>query len=287
MRWSIARRPWRAGRAIRRARRSSEDWSGTSIRRWRSAASSRAARSVRAEMRGVLVVACLLPTAAPGAPTMLNQTPTTDLVPVKQVSLQLQNGNTEVSGRSSVFHQPELVPQSEFGLPGNIEAGLDVAPSDPPQDYRPVMNLKWNPVREDYRIPALAVGATQLGVGFDPNYFLVLSKTLNYREIEYQKFRAHHRNIKLRGIRLHAGLLRTSNAWRALVGTDIQLQDHFVVYADWISGRANAVSLGGVIVINRHDSVQASMLRGNDEDQPSGVLVAVTHTFDLTHPWEW
>ena len=60
-----------------------------------------------------------------------------------------------------------------------------------------------------------------------------------------------------------------------------------MVYADWISGHGNAVSLGGVVVINRHDSVQASMLRGNDEDRPSGVLVAVTHTFDLADPWEW
>jgi len=238
-------------------------------------------------MRGVLVLACLLPTAAHAAPTMLNQIPTTDLVPVKQVSLQLQNGNTEVSGRSSVFHQPELVPQSEFGLPGNIEAGLDVAPLDPPQDYRPVMNVKWSPVREDYRIPALAVGATQLGVGFTPNYFLALSKTLNYQQIQYQKFRAHHRNIKLRGFRLHAGILRTANAWRALVGTDAEVNDHFVVYADWISGARNAVAVGGVLVIDRQNSVQASLLRGNTEDRLSGVLVGLTHTFDLAHPFAW
>ena len=138
-------------------------------------------------MRRVLVLACLMPTAARAAPSMLNQIPITDLVPVGQVSLQLQNGNTEVSGRSSVFHQPQLVPQSEFGLPGNIEAGLDVAPSDPPHDYRPEMNVKWNPVREDYHIPAVALGAMQLGVGFTPNYFLVLSKTLNYQQIQYQK----------------------------------------------------------------------------------------------------
>src|SRR3989454_10148398 len=287
MRWSIARRPWRAGRAIRRARRSSEDWSGTSIRRWRSSASRRAGRAVRAEMRGVLVLACLLPTAAHAAPTMLNQIPTTDLVPVKQVSLQLQNGNTEVSGRPSVFHQPQLVPQSEFGLPWNFEAGLDLAPSNPPHDYRPMLNVKWNGVREDYRIPAVAVGATQLGVGFVPNYFLVLSKTLNYQQIQYQKFRAHHRNIKLRGIRLHAGLLRTGNAWRALTGTDIEVNDHFVVYADWISGAQSAVSLGGVLVIDRQNSVQVSLLHGNTADRVSGVLVGLTHTFDLAHPFEW
>src|SRR2546428_14169458 len=105
------------------------------------------------------------------------------------------------------------------------------------------MNVKWSPVREDYRIPALAVGAMQLGVGFSPNYFLVLSKTLNYQQIQYQKFRAHHRNIKLRGIRVHAGMLRATNAWRALVGTDIEVNDHFVVYADWISGTSNAGSV--------------------------------------------
>src|SRR5256712_10270476 len=289
MRCSIARRPWRAGRAIRRARRSSGDWSGTSIGRWRSSASSRAARSVRmaTDMRGVLVLACLLPTAAHAAPTMLNQIPTTDLVPVKQVSLQLQNGNTEVSGRSSLFHQPELVPQSEFGLPWNLEAGLDVAPSDPPHDYRPILNLKWRPLREDYRVPAVALGAMQLGVGFTPSYFLVLSKTLNYQQIQYQKFRAHHRNIKLRGIRLHAGMLRTPNAWQALVGTDAEVTDHFVVYADWISGARSAVSLGGVLVIDRQNSVQASLLRGNTADRVSGVLVGLTHTFDLTHPLAW
>src|SRR5438309_2088910 len=247
---------WSTGSSRPGTRHGASHSSRSSTGRWNSSVSSPAARSVTAttEMRRVLVLASLLPTAAWAAPTGLNQIPTTDLVPVGQVTLQLQNGNTEVSGRSSVFHQPELVPQSEFGLPGNIEAGLDVAPSDPPQDYRPVMNVKWSPVREDYRIPALAVGAMQLGVGFTPSYFLVLSKTLNYQQIQYQKFRAHHRNIKLRGIRIHAGIQRTSNDWRALVGTDIELGDHFVFYGDWISGAQRAVALGGVLIINRQAS---------------------------------
>src|SRR2546428_14158645 len=149
------------------------------------------------------------------------------------------------------------------------------------------MNVKWSPVREDYRIPALARGAMQLGVGSTPSYFLVLTKTLNSQQIQYQKFRAHHRNIKLRGIRLHTGLLRTGNAWRALVGTDVEVNDHFVIYADWISGARNAVSIGGVLVIDRQNSVQASLLRGNGEDRLSGVLIGITHTFDLAHPLAW
>jgi hypothetical protein len=238
-------------------------------------------------MGRLLALAILLPLVAQAAPTQLNQIPTTDLVPFKQLSLQLQNGNTGVSGGSSVFHQPQLVPQSEFGLPWRMEAGLDVAPSHPPHDYRPLLNLKWSPVQEGYRIPAAAIGVSQLGVGFTPSYFLAFSKTLNYEQIQYQKFRAHHRNIKLRGIRLHAGILGVGNVWTALVGTDIEVNDHFIIYSDWISGARNAVSLGGVLVFNQHTSIQAALLRGNDQDRLSGVLVGITHTFDVTRPFEW
>ena len=130
---------------------------------------------------------------------------------------------------------------------------------------------------------------TQVGPGFTPNYYAVLSKTLNYDEIAYQKFRAHHRNIKLRGIRLVAGAQVTSrDAWRALVGTDIEVNDHFVVVADWISGARNSVSLGGVLVINQHDSVTLALLHGNDQVRlMTGVLLQLTHTFDVTDPFAW
>ena len=86
-------------------------------------------------------------------------------------------------------------------------------------------------------------------------------------------------NTQLRGIRAHAGILRTVNAWRALVGTDIEVSDHFVVYADWTSGGRNSVSLGGVLVIDRENSIVAAALRGNHEDRVSGILVQFTHTF--------
>jgi hypothetical protein len=235
----------------------------------------------------VLTLLVLLPATAGAAPTGLNQIPTTDLVPFGQLSLELQNYNTEVSGSDSIAHHPEPSPQSEFGLPWSMEAGLDVAPSNPPHDYRPILNLKWTGLHEDYYAPAAAVGVSQVGAGFSPNYYLVLSKTLNFEQIQYQKFRAHHRNIKLRGIRLHTGILYTGYAWRALVGTDIEVSDYFVIYADWISGTANSVSLGGVLVINTHDSVQAALLRGNDQDRLSGVIFALTHTFDLNDPLQW
>jgi hypothetical protein len=239
------------------------------------------------DLARALLLVGLLPVLAQAAPTGLNQIPTPDLVPWQQLTLQTQNGNTEVSGDASVWRQPQVQGQSQFGLPWNMEAGLDVASSNSQQDYRPELNLKWVPVQEDYRIPAVAIGVFQLGVGFTPGYYLVASKTLNYAQIAYQKFRAHHRNIKLRGIRLVAGVQGTGNAWRAIVGSDVEVSDHFIVEADWISGAQNSVSLGGVLVINQHDSVTAALLRGNDQNRLSGVLLQLTHTFDVTSPFEW
>jgi hypothetical protein len=238
-------------------------------------------------MRIALLLVVLGPVAAQAAATGLNQIPTTDLVPQGQVLLQLQNGNTEVRGDASVFHQPQLTPQSQVGLPWNAEAGIDVAPSDPPHDYRPVTNLKWKPLDEDYRVPAFALGVSGLGPGFTPSYYATLSKTLNYDAIQYQKFRAHHRNIKLRGIRLHAGVMGSNNVWHAMIGTDIEVSDYFVFYADWLSGASNSVSLGGVLVFGAHDSIQAALLRENDRDRLTGLILAITHTFDLDHPLEW
>ncbi len=244
-------------------------------------------KTTRTDLARALFLVAVAPVLARASPTGLIQIPTPDLVPFKQLTLQLQNGNTEVSGDASVWHQPQVEPQTQFGLPWHAEAGLDVAPINARQDYRPELNLKWVPIQEDYWIPATAVGATQLGVGFTPSYYLVASKTLNYAQIAYQKFRAHHRNIKLRGVRVVAGIQETGNAWRALVGTDIEVSDHFIVEADWISGAQNSVSLGGVLVINQHDSITAALLRANDQDRLSGVLLQLTHTFDVTSPFEW
>jgi hypothetical protein len=231
-------------------------------------------------MRVAALAVLLWAGAAAAAPTGLNVIPTADLIPWHQFTLQLQNGNPDVDGDHPVYRAPQPVLQLQGGLPYHLEAGLDVLPANPPSDdYRPALNVKWKAIEEGYRVPAIAVGAAQLGVGFDPVYYAVASRTLDFQEVQYQKFRAHHRNIKLRGIRAHLGIMKTVNAWRALVGTDIEITDHFVFYADWMSGRSDSVSLGGVFVIDHDDSVQASLLRANDEDRLTGVLVAYTHTF--------
>ena len=237
-------------------------------------------------VRALLVVG-LLPLAARAAPTGLNQIPTPDLVPWKQLTLQLTNNNTNVTPNLPLWRAPQVEGQSQFGLPWNMEAGLDVAPYNVQQDYRPVLNIKWVPINEDYYVPATAIGVTQLGLGFTPGYYLVASKTVNYSEIAYQKFRAHHRNIKLRGFRVVAGIQGSGNAWQALVGSDYEVSDHFIVEADWISGAKNSVSLGGVLVINQHDSVTLALLRQNDMNRLSGVVLQLTHTFDVTDPLAW
>jgi hypothetical protein len=237
-------------------------------------------------VRALLVVG-LLPLAARAAPTGLNQIPTPDLVPWKQLTLQLANGNTDVTGSAPVWRVPQVEGQTQFGLPWSMEAGLDVAPHNAQLDYRPELNIKWVPINEDYYVPAIAIGVTQLGVGFTPGYYLVASKTLNYEQIAYQKFRAHHRNIKLRGFRVVAGIQGSGNAWQALVGSDYEVSDHFIVEADWISGAKNSVSLGGVLVINQHDSVTLALLRQNDMNRLSGVILQLTHTFDVTDPFTW
>jgi hypothetical protein len=235
--------------------------------------------AARRRTRAALALSFLAGTAW-AAPTGLNVIPTADLIPWHQLTLQIQNGNPDVNGDHPVYRAPQPVLQLQCGLPEHLEAGLDVLPANPPaDDYRPALNVKWTPIAEGYRVPAIAVGAAQLGVGFDPTYYAVASRTLNFEQVQYQKFRAHHRNIKLRGIRAHLGIMKTVNAWRALVGTDVEISDRFVLYADWISGRSDSVSVGGVFVIDHDDSVQASLLRANDEDRLTGVLVAYTHTF--------
>jgi len=229
--------------------------------------------------RGLILIGILGRSAWAG-PTGLTQIPTADLVPYHQLNAVLQNGNTDIRGDDSLVHEPEPEPQAEAGLPWNAEGGLDLAPEDGPEDYRPIVNVKWRALDEGYRWPAVALGAEQLGVGFEPTTFLVVTRTLNYQQVQYQKFRAHHRNIKLRGFRVHAGTMETSNVWRGFVGTDLELSDHFVFYGDWISGARNSVSLGGVLVIDRANSITAAALRANDSDRVTGVVVMLTHTFD-------
>ena len=226
------------------------------------------------------VVLALATTPALAGPTGLTFVPTTDLVPFHQLNAVIQNANTTLDGKDAFFHDFQPDPQLEVGLPWRIEGGVDVLPANPPNDYRPAFNLKWRPLEESYYVPALALGVSQLGPGFPPAGFVIADKTLNYDEIQYQKFRAHHRNIRLHGIRGHVGFMQAGQFSRAMLGVDVEVSEHFVVWADWISGAPNALSLAGVVVIDPQNSFFVALLRQNDENRLSGVLFNVTHTFD-------
>src|SRR5262249_275247 len=158
-------------------------------------------------MRLLATLVTFLAVPAWGAPTGLNGIPTTDLIPLRQLSLALQNANPELRGSESMFHEPRPSPQLELGLPWNLEGGLDLVPADGPEDYRPQLNLKWKVLPEGYRWPAVAVGAQQLGPEFAPNYFLVLSRTLNYRQGARQKVPAPPPNPQPPCTPLHTRLL--------------------------------------------------------------------------------
>lgn len=229
--------------------------------------------------RAIRLLLCLASGAAWGAPTALNTVPTADLVPLHQFTFSLQNGNTSVEASPTLIQQPRPLFQFQFGLSPALEGGVDVLPAHPPRDYRPQFNLKWRMLTEDYSRPALGIGAAQVGAGFQPAYYLVASRTLNYRQIQYQIFRAHHRNIKLRGRRVHAGLTHSQGHTFPMLGTDWELSDQFVLYSDWISGAENAVSLGGVFVISSENSIQACVLYGNHEQRLNGLLINYSRTF--------
>jgi hypothetical protein len=222
----------------------------------------------------------LVPAGARAGPTGLTFIPTTELVPFHQVNGIIQNGNTAIDGSDAFFHDFQPDTQIEAGLPFNVEGGVDVQPANPPNDYRPNFNLKWRPLEESQWIPAGALGVASLGPGFRPTGFLVLDKTLNYDAIQYQKFRAHHRNIRLHGIQVHAGFAQVGQFSRAMLGIDVELSDHFLVWADWISGASNDLSLAGCVVFDAKNSLWVALLRQNDEDRLSGVAFNFTHTFD-------
>jgi hypothetical protein len=225
-----------------------------------------------------VLLLCSISAAARAAPTALNLIPTADLVPFHQITLSLQNGNTSLQDSPTLFHQPQFLPQLQFGLGPTVEGGIDAIPAHPPRDYQPQFNLKWKPLAEDYNRPAVGIGVAQVGPGFSPSYYLVAGRTLNYQQIQYQKFRAHHRNIKLRGRRVHVGITHGQGRTFPMLGTDWEISDRFVLYSDWISGMQNAISLGGVFIINADNSIQAALLYGNHQQRINGLLINYSRT---------
>jgi hypothetical protein len=238
-----------------------------------------------ARFRGILVIALTAAAgaAAGGAPTGLNVIPTTDLVPYHSMILQLQNGNT--SFRTPAFYDgPDLVYQSQFALTPKVEAGVDVV-GVPGHDLSDVvLNLKESMQNENDWRPNMAIGVENVTNHQAPVYYLTLSKTLNYAQEQYERFRAHHRrNRKLLGRRIHAGLtLGARGAVEPFLGTDLQLNDNAVFQADWIDGPGNAVTAGLAYVLRDQRTVlNPALLFSNNTHRVDGFFLNIGHQFNL------
>jgi hypothetical protein len=238
---------------------------------------SRAVGERRWPFVGLLVAVSAAPVAA--APTGLNTIPTADLIPFHQWTGTVQNGNTSLSQSPIFLQQPLVLYQTQFGLTPRLEGGLDFVPAQSIRDYQPSVNFKWKALTETYNRPALAVGTSTLGPHFDPSAYLVVTRTLNFSQVQYNKFKAHQRNIKLRGRRIHAGFLHSGTGNFPFVGADWELSDNWVVYTDWISGDANAVTLGGVYTINSKSSITSYFAVGNQKQELNGFSINYSRTF--------
>lgn len=225
-----------------------------------------------------LWIFCLWSGSAWAAPSSLNTVPTPDLVPLRQYNGQIQNANVSLDAHPLAFQRPILLPMLELGVTRSVEAGIDAIPGRTPGRYTAAVNLKWKPLWEDYDHPAIGIGFVQPVTDFSTTCYLVATRTLNFNAIQNQKFRAHHRNIKLRGRRVHAGVMRTPNGTFPMLGTDIEMSDQFVISSDWISGSPNAATFGGTFVIDDNNSFTAAVFYGNHEQRFNGLLVLYSHT---------
>ncbi|MHB2016016.1 MAG: hypothetical protein ACYCW6_03610 [Candidatus Xenobia bacterium] len=230
-------------------------------------------------MRRILLLLLLLAGAAHAAPTQLNQIFITDTVPQGQASVIVQNTNTQTDQDPTVLQQPAPIVEFEAGITPHLEAGVDSGSAN--GNYAPQYNVKWRAVDEDYGHPAMAIGVATVGNNFSASPFVVFTRTLNYSQMRYQIFRAHHRNIKLRGRRLHAGLIQQNGTVEVMAGTDWEISDQFVATADWISGPQNFISLGGTLVASDTLSFSFAGLYSNSVSRVNGLLFQVSRQLKL------
>ena len=214
------------------------------------------------------------------APTGLTTIPTVDVAPMRQLTFQFQNANTNLSDAPTLWHEPQMALQFQTGVrAARIEAGADLVVTDPPEGYAPIFNAKAVLLAEGEHWPAVAAGVAQVGSGVESYAYAVVTRTLDYHALQYQRFRAHHRNVKLRGRRAHAGLLRTPERVLALAGSDLELSDHFLLVADWIAGDDHAASLGLTWVVDPLTTLQMALLRGNGSGRVDGLQAGITRQF--------
>ena len=220
---------------------------------------------------------------AAAAPTGLNVIPTTDLTPIKSWIGGIQNSNTSFSD-TTFLTTPTPTFQSQIGVTSWLESGIDYAETPDVGDETLVFNAKALLLTEDELKPNAAIGIWNIAPGQSPGYYITFSKTLNYDQEQYERFRAHHRrNRKVLGRRVHVGMMMGDHGvLQPFAGSDLQLTDNMVFQADWVSGAGNALTTGIAYVLPDQVTVLTPVLYfSNDERHFSGVSLSITHQFNL------
>jgi hypothetical protein len=209
--------------------------------------------------------------------------PTTDLVPLNNVIAAIANQNASVTG-TSLLEMPQIALQSQFGLTNFLEAGFDYAETPDVSDDQIVFNIKYLLHVEDDWTPNLAIGMWNVTAGQIPGYYVTASKTLNYDQEQYERFRAHHRrNRKLLGRRVHLGMMVSGHGiLEPFAGTDIQLSDSAVFQADWVAGAGNNFSAGLAYVMpDQRTVINPALLIANDGSRFNGIAINISHQFNM------
>ncbi len=225
----------------------------------------------------------VLTSFAVGAPTGLNTIPTTDLVPYHSWVGQLQNSNTSFQ-TPTLFQTPFIFAQSQFALTSKIEAGADLLPSPDDHTHALVLNIKTLLMAEDDVRPNAAFGISNLANHNAPAYYFTFSKTLNYGQVQHERFRAHHRRKRmLLGRRIHAGLfLAGRGALEPFVGSDFQINETTVLQTDWIAGPGNAFTFGFIYILpDQRTILNPVFLFSNDNQKVNGFFLNISHQFNL------
>lgn len=220
-------------------------------------------------------------TACAGAgPTGLNVIPTTDLTPLNDWILGIQNGNAYFDNLP-FYRMPNPTYQSEFGFQTWGEAGFDYIQTPDLYFDAVAFNAKAVALTEDEWRPNVAAGIMNVAFGQAPTYYATVSKTLNFAQQQDERFRAHHRrNRKLLGRRIHFGaMLDGHGIAQPMAGTDLQIDESFVFQADWISGSGNAATAGISYVFPDQKTVLTPAVLFSNDTHRLGISLSITRQF--------
>ncbi len=164
----------------------------------------------------ILGLACGL---AQGFPTSLNIVPTADILEPGQARIELEN-----DGYPSLLKgDSERYLLMEFAATNRFEMGADLYQIEGRDTW--ALNGKYQLLAESKALPALAIGAIDLGQGLKPGYFAAAAKDIGR-------------------FRLHAGGITDGGKVHPMAGLEYPLSESLCLLADWIEGGGNYRTVG-------------------------------------------